>query len=72
MDHNITLNTTCEFDGYLIYKMPADMVEMELKIKTRRGSILSTRIPTLEQRGIIHGEEQTRGQRFTPGEVKER
>ena len=37
MNTNTTLNTTCESDGYLVCKMPADMVEMELKIKTRRG-----------------------------------
>ena len=37
MNTNTTLNATCEFDGYLVCKMPADMVEMELKIKTRRG-----------------------------------
>ena len=37
MDRNIILNTTCEFDGYLICKMQADTVELELKIKTRRG-----------------------------------
>ena len=37
MNTNTALNTTCEFDSYLVCKIPADMVEMELKIKTRRG-----------------------------------
>ena len=43
-----------------------------LKLKPEEGSALSTRIPTLEQRGIIHGREQTKGQRFIPGEAKRR
>ena len=37
MNSNTALNTTYEFDGYLVCRMPADMIEMELKIKTRRG-----------------------------------
>ena len=37
MDHNTALNIACDFNGYLIYQMPADTVEMELKIKTTRG-----------------------------------
>ena len=37
MDHNTALNVACDFDGYLVCQMPADTVEMELKIKTTRG-----------------------------------
>ena len=37
MNRNTTLNVTCDFNGYLVCQMPADMVEMELKIKTKRG-----------------------------------
>ena len=37
MNSNITLNITCDFNGYLLCQMPAEMVEMELKIKTKRG-----------------------------------
>ena len=37
MDHNTALNVACNFDGYLVCQMPADTVEMELKIKTTRG-----------------------------------
>ena len=37
MDSNTALNITYDFDGYLVYKMPADTVEMELKMKTKRG-----------------------------------
>ena len=56
MDCNITLNATCEFDGYLICKMPADMVEMELKIKTRRGKY------------TLHKDTNTRTERYHPWE----
>ena len=37
MDHNTALNFACNFNGYLVCQMPADTVEMELKIKTTRG-----------------------------------
>ena len=37
MDHNTTLNIACDFNGYLVCQMPADTVEMELKIKMTRG-----------------------------------
>ena len=37
MDCNTPLNVACDFDGYLVCQMPADTVEMELKIKTTRG-----------------------------------
>ena len=72
MDHNIALNATYEFDGYLVCKMPADTVEMELKINTRSGRYTLPKIPTLEQRGIVHGKGWIRGQKSTPGEAKER
>ena len=61
MDHNITQNATCEFDGYLICKMPARHGrDGTQKLKPEEGSTFSTRTPTLEQRGIIHGTEQTK------------
>ena len=56
MDHNTSLNATCEFDGYLVCKMPADMVEMELKIKTRRGKY------------TLHKDTNTRTERYHPWE----
>ena len=37
MDHNTALKIICDFDGYLVCQMPADTVEVELKIKTTRG-----------------------------------
>ena len=37
MDCNTTLNIACDFNGYLVCQMPANTVEMELKIKTMRG-----------------------------------
>ena len=37
MDHNTALNVACDFDGYLVCQMPADTVEVELKIKMTRG-----------------------------------
>ena len=56
MDCSITLNATCEFDCYLICKMPADTVEMELKIKTRRGKY------------TLHKDTNTRTKRYHPWE----
>ena len=56
MDCNITLNATCEFDGYLVCKMLADMVKMELKIKTRRGKY------------TLHKDTNTRTERYHPWE----
>ena len=37
MDCNTALNVACNFDGYLVCQMPADTVEVELKIKMIRG-----------------------------------
>ena len=37
MDHSTTLNVSCDFNGYLVFQMPTNTVEMELKIKTTRG-----------------------------------
>ena len=37
MDCNTALNVACDFDGYLVCQMPADTVEVELKIKMTRG-----------------------------------
>ena len=56
MNTNTALNATCEFDGYLVCKMPADMVDMELKIKTRRGNY------------TLHKDTNTRTERYCLGE----
>ena len=37
IDHNTTLNVACDFNGYLVCQMQANIVEMDLKIKTTRG-----------------------------------
>ena len=37
MECNVALNVSCNFDGNLVCQMPADTVEVELKIKMTRG-----------------------------------
>ena len=37
MEHNTTLNISCDFNGYLVCQMPMNTVEVELKIKTTQG-----------------------------------
>ena len=37
MEHNTTLNLSCDFNGYLVCQMPKNMVEVELKIKMTQG-----------------------------------
>ena len=32
-----TLNTTCDLDGYLFWRMPADTLEVEIKVKIKWG-----------------------------------
>ena len=56
MDCIITLNAVCVFDGYLECKMPEDTVEMELKIKTKRGKY------------TLHKDTNTRTERYCPWE----
>ena len=34
---NKTLNATCNLDGYLFCRMPADALEVEIKVKTKWG-----------------------------------
>ena len=34
---NKTLNATCDLDGYLFCRMPADTLEVEIKVKTKWG-----------------------------------
>ena len=34
---NNSLNTTCDLDGYLFCKMPAEALEVEIKVKTKWG-----------------------------------
>ena len=35
MDLNKSLNATCDLDGYLFYRMPAEALEVEIKVKTK-------------------------------------
>ena len=37
MEHNTALNLSCNFNGYLACQMPANTVEVELKIKMTQG-----------------------------------
>ena len=37
MAFNKSLNATCDLDGYLVCKMPADTLEIEIKVKTKWG-----------------------------------
>ena len=37
MEHNTTLNISCDFNGYLVCQMPVNTVEVELEIKTTQG-----------------------------------
>ena len=34
---NKTLSATCDLDGYLFCRMPADTLEVEIKVKTKWG-----------------------------------
>ena len=34
---NKSLNATCDLDGYLFCKMPAEALEVEIKVKTKWG-----------------------------------
>ena len=38
MAFNRSLNATCDLDGYLFYKMPAEVLEIEIKVKTKWGN----------------------------------
>ena len=35
---NKTLNATCDLDGYLFCRMPADTLEVEIKVKNKWGN----------------------------------
>ena len=37
MAFNKSLNTTCDLNGYLFWKMPAEALEIEIKVKTKWG-----------------------------------
>ena len=43
MEHNGTLNLSCDFKGYLVCKIPTNTVEVELKIKTTWGKYTFTK-----------------------------
>ena len=54
MDSNTASNVACDFNGYLVCQMPADTVEMEMKIKTTRGKY------------TLHKDTCTRTERYHP------
>ena len=56
MNSNTALNVSCDFNGYLVCQMPAKMVEMELKIKTKRGKY------------TLYKDTNTRTKRYCPWE----
>ena len=37
MEHNTTLNISCDFNGYLVCQNPLNTVEVALKVKTTQG-----------------------------------
>ena len=37
MEHNNTLNTSCNFNGYLVCQIPKNTIKVKLKIKTTQG-----------------------------------
>ena len=55
MNSNTALNIACDFNGYLVCQMPAEMVEMELKIKTKRRKYTLHKDTSARQRGTVHG-----------------
>ena len=56
MNSNTALNIACDFNSYLLCQMPAETVEMELKIKTKRGKY------------TLHKDTSTRTERHCPWE----
>ena len=69
-----TLHATCDFEGYLFCNMPADTLEVEVKIKMKWGStqclkilipMLKSTVPGIEQIGearhIPEGGEHPKG-----------
>ena len=56
MNSNTALNVTCDFNDYLVCQMPADTVQMELKIKIKRGKY------------ALHKDTSTRTERYHPWE----
>ena len=40
MPPNKSLNATCNLDGYLFYRMPAEALEVEIKVKTKWGNFI--------------------------------
>ena len=61
MEHNTALNVSCDFDGYLVCQIPADMVEVELKIQpTRRKYTLNKDTCTRTERYCLWDREDKR------------
>ena len=68
---NKQLNASCDFLGYLVCQMHKDVVEVELKVKTKWGKYTLIKISILGQKSIIQGTGQTAGQEFMLEEVEE-
>ena len=45
---NKSLNATCNLDGYLFCRIPAEALEVEIKVKTKWGNLVCSRTPILE------------------------
>ena len=58
---NKSLNATCDLDGYLFYRMPAEALKVEIKVKTKWGSLACSMTPILEQKSIMLGKKLTGG-----------
>ena len=59
------LSVSLDFQGYLVCQIPADALEVELKIKTNGVSLPCTQTNSSEQRSIEHGGRPT-DTRYTP------
>ena len=53
------LSISVDFQGYLVCQIPADALEVDLKIKTMWGGLPYTWISLQEQRSTEHGKRQT-------------
>ena len=60
MEHNTTLNVSCDFNGYLVCQIPKNTIEVELKIKTNTGKY------------TLHKDTCTRTERYNPWDMIDR
>ena len=68
MDHNTASNIACNFNGYLVCQMPADTVEMELKIKTTRAKYTLHKDTCMRTERYRPWDKVTRDKKSTLGE----